>query len=138
MVQNFYGTTYSLDVGCKEYAYWGEFADRDGNAWPAYQHARGHHYRRRHGMPPNPPGKMLSAFQPKTCSATPSCRPVPTTEGGGVHWAAGNYAGGGWETGVEETMDKHRRATSNPSPRDQERLSPARPGPPLPGTNSPT
>ena len=36
MEQNFYGTTYSLDVGAKEYAYWGEFANRDGNAWPAY------------------------------------------------------------------------------------------------------
>jgi hypothetical protein len=28
------------------------------------------------------------------------------TDGGGVQWAAGPYAGGGWETGVDETMRK--------------------------------
>jgi len=27
-------------------------------------------------------------------------------ESGGVQWAAGNYSGGGWETGAEVTMEK--------------------------------
>ncbi len=105
MEQNFYGTTYSLDVGCKEYAYWGEFANRDGNAWPAYR------------MPvatvfapswyaTKPAGENVAAFKPEDMFRYTVLQAGANHEGGGVQWAAGNYPGGGWETGVEEVMDK--------------------------------
>jgi hypothetical protein len=105
MEQNFYGTTYSLDVGCKEYAYWGEFANRDGNAWPAWR------------MPvatifapswyaTKAAGENVAAFKPEDMFRYTILQAGANHEGGGVQWAAGNYAGGGWETGVEETMDK--------------------------------
>lgn len=105
MLQNWYGTSYSLDGGCKEYAYWGEFANRDGNAWPAFR------------MPvatifaptwyaTKAAGENVAAFKPEDMFRYTILQAGANHEGGGVQWAAGNYAGGGWETGVEETMDK--------------------------------
>lgn len=105
MEQNYYGTTYSLDVGCKEYAYWGEFASRDGNAWPTWR------------MPvatifapswwaTKAAGENVVTFTPEDMFRYTVLQAGANHEGGGVQWAAGNYAGGGWETGVEKTMDK--------------------------------
>ncbi len=105
MVQNFYGTTYSLDLGCKEYHHWGEFAQRDANAWPAFR------------MPvascfattwwsAEPAGKNTVVFTPEDMFRYTVLEAGANHEGGGVQWAAGNYAGGGWETGVDETMTK--------------------------------
>lgn len=105
MEQNFYGSTYSLDVGCKEYAYWGEFANRDGNAWPAWR------------MPvatifapswyaTKAAGENVVSFKAEDIFRYTILQAGANHEGGGVQWAAGNYAGGGWETGVEETMDR--------------------------------
>ena len=121
MEQNFYGSTYSLDVGCKEYAYWGEFANRDGNAWPAYR------------MPvatifapswyaTKPAGENVAAFKPEDMFRYTVLQAGANHEGGGVQWAAGNYAGGGWETGVEETMDKVAGYIKPIAACDQERL----------------
>jgi len=105
MEQNWYGTTYSLDVGCKEYAFWGEFASRDGNAWPAWR------------MPAatlfapswyatRPASETVTAYKAEDMFRYTVLQAGANHEGGGVQWAAGNYAGGGWETGVEETMDR--------------------------------
>ena len=105
MEQNWYGTTYSLDVGCKEYAFWGEFASHDGNAWPAWR------------MPvatmfapswyaTRPAGQTVTVYKAEDMFSYTVLQAGANHEGGGVQWAAGNYAGGGWETGVEETMDR--------------------------------
>ena len=105
MVQNFYGTTYSLDLGCKEYHHWGEFAQRDANAWPTY------------AMPvascfattwwsAERAGKNTVVFTPEDMFRYTAMQAGANREGGGVEWAAGNYTGGGWETGVDETMSK--------------------------------
>lgn len=105
MVQNFYGTTYSLDIGGKEYHHWGEFEQRDANAWPAYR------------MPvascfattwwsAEPAGRNTVVFTPEDMFRYTVLQAGANHEGGGMQWAAGNYAGGGWETGVDETMTK--------------------------------
>jgi len=105
MVQNFYGTMYSLDLGCKEYHHWGEFEQRDANAWPTCR------------MPvatcfattwwsAEPAGKNTVVFTPEDMFRYSVLQAGANHEGGGVQWAAGNYAGGGWETGVDETMTK--------------------------------
>ncbi len=102
--QNFYGTTYSCDVGVKEYHHWQQFENRDGGAWPAWD---------------IPVASVFAttwwAAKPKTAekavvySAEDMFRYTVlqagvNTLGGGMQWAAGPYAGGGWEPGVEETM----------------------------------
>lgn len=103
MVQNYYGTTYSLDLGCKEYHHWGEFANRDANAWAAYR------------MPvascfattwwsSEKAGKNTVVFTAEDMFRYTVLQAGANSEGGGMQWAAGNYAGGGWETGVDETM----------------------------------
>ena len=104
-LQNWYGTTYSLDGGCKEYAHWGEFADRNADAWPGYRMSVGATitptwYATR------PAGEDVVHYDPEGMFRYTVMQAGVNTEGGGVIWAAGNHAGGGWETGVEETMDR--------------------------------
>ncbi len=105
LLQNYYGNLYSLDVGVKEYHFWGEFTSSDGNAWPTW------------AMP------VATCFATTWWSATPAGKHTPRfsaedmfrytvlqagacSDGGGVQWATGPYVGGGWETGVDETMRK--------------------------------
>jgi hypothetical protein len=105
MEQNWYGTTYSLDVGCKEYAHWGEFANRDGNAWPAWRMPVGTIF-----VPSwfatKPAGENAVYFKAEDMFRYTVLQAGANHEGGGTQWAAGNYPGGGWETGVAETMDR--------------------------------
>lgn len=105
MLQNWYGTTYSLDGGCKEYSYWGEFADRNANAWPTYRMSVGT-VMSSNWYATKPAGENVVSFQPEGMFRYTVMQAGANTEGGGVIWAAGNYPGGGWETGVEETMDR--------------------------------
>ena len=105
MLQNWYGTTYSLDGGCKEYAYWGEFADRNANAWPTYKMSVGT-IMAASWYATKPAGENVVTFQPDGMFRYTVMQAGANTEGGGVIWAAGNYAGGGWETGVEEAMER--------------------------------
>jgi len=104
--QNYYGTVYSCDVGVKEYHHWQQFENRDGGAWPAWD------------IP------VASVFATTWWAAKPAKEPNTVvysaedmfrytvlqsganTRGGGMQWAAGPYAGGGWEPGVAETMTK--------------------------------
>lgn len=104
--QNYYGTIYSCDVGVKEYHHWQQFENRDGGAWPAWD------------IP------VASVFATTWWAAKPATEPSTVvysaedmfrytvlqaganTYGGGMQWAAGPYAGGGWEPGVAETMAK--------------------------------
>ncbi len=105
MLQNWYGTTYSLDGGCKEYSYWGEFADRNANAWPTWRMSVGT-VMASNWYATKPAGENVVSFQPEGMFRYTIMQAGANTEGGGVIWAAGNYAGGGWETGVEEAMDR--------------------------------
>lgn len=105
MLQNFYGTNYSCDVGVKEYHHWQEFENRDGGAWPAWH------------MPvascfattwwaAKPAGTATVVFTAEDMFRYTVLQAGVNTQGGGMQWAAGPYAGGGWETGVSETMRK--------------------------------
>jgi hypothetical protein len=105
MEQNWYGTTYSLDVGCKEYAHWGEFANRDGNAWPAWRMPVGTIFTPA-WWASKPARESAVYFKAEDMFRYSILQAGANHEGGGIQWAAGNYAGGGWETGVEETMDR--------------------------------
>lgn len=105
MLQNWYGTTYSLDGGCKEYSYWGEFADRNANAWPTYRMSVGT-VMASNWYATKPAGENVVSFQPDGMFRYTVMQAGANTEGGGVIWAAGNYAGGGWETGVGESLDR--------------------------------
>jgi hypothetical protein len=105
MEQNWYGTTYSLDVGCKEYAHWGEFANRDGNAWPAWRMPVGTIFTPA-WWASKPAGENATYFKAEDMFRYTVLQAGANHEGGGTQWAAGNYAGGGWETGVAETMDR--------------------------------
>lgn len=105
LLQNWYGTTYSLDGGCKEYAYWGEFTDRNANAWPTYQMSVGT-IMAASWYATKPAGVNVVTFQPDGMFRYTVMQAGANTEGGGVIWAAGNYAKGGWETGVAETMER--------------------------------
>jgi hypothetical protein len=104
MMQNFYGTNYSCDIGMKEYGPgWGEFRSSDGSRWPSY----------------NIPVTVIFASNWYATQATGTYVVRFSAEdmfrytvlqagtnriGGGVAWAAGNYWGGGWETNVLKTM----------------------------------
>ena len=105
MEQNWYGTTYSLDVGCKEYAHWGEFANRDGNAWPAWRMPVGTIFTPA-WWATKPAAESATYFKAEDMYRYTVLQAGANHEGGGTQWAAGNFAGGGWETGVAETMDR--------------------------------
>lgn len=104
MLQNYYGNLYSCDIGDKEYCHWGEFASRDGDAWPAYAMPVGsvisHSW-----LADIPEGQNTVPFSPEALFRYTVLQAGANTDGFGVQWAAGPYAGGGWETGVSETMD---------------------------------
>jgi len=100
ILQNDYGSIYNCDLGDREVI---SFGSSDENTWPA---------------PGVPSAAMISfnwwASEPKGHSGlrySPESifRYTVLTAGisgsaGGIAWAAGNYCGGGWETGVLETM----------------------------------
>ena len=105
MMQNFYGTNYSCDIGATEISYWGSWVPgTDPNNWPAT------------GRPMSMVmGGSWAAVQPEGNPATRYDAPamfrltvlragVNSTDGGGINWAAGPYPGGGWEDGVLAQM----------------------------------
>ena len=105
MVQNYYGTLYSCDLGDKEYHHWQEFASRDGGTWPANRMPVGT------CLAPTwwasrPAGTNTVVFSAEDMFRYTVLQAGVNTDGGGVQWAAGPYAGGGWETGIDETMRK--------------------------------
>ncbi len=105
MIQNFYGNLYSCDVGDKEYCGWGEFAKADGSAWPAYTMPVGTCFATT-WWSGTPSGKNTVRFSAEDMFRYTVLEAGANSEGGGVQWATGPYMGGGWETGVEETMRK--------------------------------
>jgi hypothetical protein len=105
MVQNYYGTLYSCDVGDMEYHHWREFESRDGGFWPANRMAVGTCFAST-WFAVKPAGTNTVVFSAEDMFRYTVLQAGVNTEGGGVQWAAGPYAGGGWETGVDETMQR--------------------------------
>lgn len=107
MIQNNYGNLYSCDVGDQEIFYSGAYDPAaDPNTWPAS------------GNPMSmvmgsifwasqPVGNAVARYNANEMFRMTVLRAgVNSNTGGGVKWAAGPYAGGGWETGVLSTMEQ--------------------------------
>ena len=103
MGQNYYGTLYTCDFGDLEYHHWREFANRDGGFWPANRMPVGTCFATT-WMAVRPAGTNTVVFSAEDMFRYTVLQAGVNTEGGGVQWATGPYAGGGWETGVDETM----------------------------------
>ncbi|KAL5364210.1 glycoside hydrolase superfamily [Aspergillus floccosus] len=101
LIHNDYGNLYGLDMGMKEYGGWGEFAQPNESLWPSYT-------------------KPVAAIFTETWWAANVTNTVrysarsmlrytafqagSNSQGGGIAWAAGPYADGGWEPGVMPTL----------------------------------
>ena len=118
MMQNDYGNLYTADIGNKEIFYHNGFDTPDGDQWPSYK------------IPISvvvgsifwaafPEGKMEPAqksakvgfnkwipYTPEAMFRYTALQAGSNTDGGGTLWAAGPYAGGGWESGVLDRMKK--------------------------------
>ncbi len=105
MIQNFYGTLYSCDIGDIEYHHWREFENTDGKMWPASTQPVGTCFATT-WFADKPQGTNTVVFSAEDMFRFTLLQAGTNTEGGGVQWAAGPYADGGWETGVDETMRK--------------------------------
>jgi Alpha-L-fucosidase/F5/8 type C domain len=116
MMQNDYGNLYTADLGNKEIFYHNGFDTPDGDQWPSYK------------IPISvvvgsifwaafPEGKTEPAqksekvgfnkwipYAPEAMYRYTVLQAGSNTDGGGTLWAAGPYAGGGWESGVLERM----------------------------------
>ncbi len=103
ILQNYFGNIYTCDMGDKEYCHSEEFAFNIDENWPC------------HAMPVAPVfTKHWSAykrqdynsvyFSPESMFRYTVLQAGANTDGGGVQWATGPFAGGGWDTGVVETM----------------------------------
>jgi len=118
MMQNDYGNLYSADLGNQEVFYNHSFASADGDQWNSYK------------IPISivtgsifwaafPEGKIEPAqtsdkvgfnkwvqYSPESMFRYTALQAGSNTDGGGVIWAAGPYAGGGWESGVLDRMQR--------------------------------
>lgn len=118
MMQNDYGNLYTADLGNMEVFYNHSHNTPDGDQWTAYK------------IPITivagsifwaafPEGKMEPAQKSAKVGFNPWIQYTPesmfrytvlqagsNTDGGGTLWAAGPYAGGGWEAGVLDRMKK--------------------------------
>ncbi len=103
MIQNYYGNNYGCDIGQMESLnYTGAFSQPSGT-WPAQT------------MPialmmssgwsaTTPVGVNTVRFSAEDMFRYTVLQAGANTDGGGVTWASGPYAGGGWETGVLPAM----------------------------------
>jgi len=105
MMQNDYGSLYSNDLTMMEYHHWREFQNRDGGAWPALRIPVAACFATT-WWAAKPAGNNTVVYSAEDMFRYTVLEAGANTFGGGVAWAAGPYAGGGWETGVKETMEK--------------------------------
>jgi autotransporter-associated beta strand protein len=107
MMQNYYGTPYSCDIGATEVSYWQSWVPgTNPNNWPAtgrpMSMVMGSNW-----SATQVPGIYTPRYNTTEMFRMTVLRAgVNSTDGGGVNWASGPYAGGGWETGVLEQMQE--------------------------------
>lgn len=104
--QNYYGTIYSCDLGVKEYHHWQQFENRDGGSWPAWDIPVASVFATTWWAAKPATGNNTVAYSAEDMFRYTVLQAGANTLGGGMQWAAGPYAGGGWEPGVVETMTK--------------------------------
>ena len=107
MMQNYYGDNYSCDIGATEVSYWQSWVPgTNPNNWPAtgrpMSMVMGSNW-----SATQVPGIYTPRYNTTEMFRMTVLRAgVNSTDGGGVNWASGPYAGGGWETGVLEQMQE--------------------------------
>ncbi len=105
MLQNYFGSIYTADIGDCEYCRSLEFAEADGGEWRANRMPVGACVGPKwwSSVPRNESAVIYSAEDMLRYTVLQA---GVNTLGGGVQWAVGPYYGGGWETGVAEVMQK--------------------------------
>lgn len=107
MMQNHYGDNYSCDIGATEVSYWQSWVPgTNPNNWPAtgrpMSMVMGSNW-----SATEVPGIFTPRYNTTEMFRMTVLRAgVNSTDGGGVNWACGPYAGGGWESGVLEQMQE--------------------------------
>jgi len=111
MIHNFFGSKYTCDIGDKEYHHGGPFKVApgaqyaDGAQWPSNAMPLGIVFAKT-WWAEAPEGTNTVVFTSEDMFRFTILQASANTDGGGAQWAAGPYPGGGWETGVDETMKK--------------------------------
>jgi alpha-L-fucosidase len=118
MMQNDYGNLYSADLGNQEVFYNHSFASADGDQWASYKIpisiVAGSIFWAAFPEGMDSPAQSSAKvgfnkwihYTPESMFRYTVLQAGSNTDGGGVIWAAGPYAGGGWETGVLDRMQK--------------------------------
>jgi hypothetical protein len=101
MLQNYYGNIYTCDIAHQEI--YKPFASRDGNTWPATSMPCGVIVSS-NWWACKPKGEYAALYSPESIFRYTVLKAGVSYSAGGTAWAAGNFPGGGWETGVLETM----------------------------------
>jgi hypothetical protein len=105
LMQNFYGTNYTNDVGMKEFFYWGEFSQSDGTMWPAFEIPVGVGISRSGWWAGSAKGTEVCSYSAEDMFRYTVLEAAVNTKGGGTAWAAGPYPyGAGWETDIRERL----------------------------------
>ena len=103
MVVNYNTQLYHCDIGQVEN--WGGIFSQPGGAWPTHSKPMGI-VMGGGWFASKPLGVNVVPFSAEEMFRYTVVQAGVNTDGGGVTWAAGPYAGGGWETGVVSTMQK--------------------------------
>jgi hypothetical protein len=118
MMQNDYGNLYSCDIGNLEVFYNHSHNTPDGDQWTAYKIpisvVTGSIFWAAFAEGKSEPAQKSAKvgfypwvkFTPEAMFRYTALQAGSNTDGGGTLWAAGPYAGGGWETGVLDRMRK--------------------------------
>lgn len=105
LMHNFYGTTYGLDLGMKEFFYWCEFASADGNQWPAFEIPTAVGISNKGWWAGASKGEDVCQYNAEDMFRYTVLQSSSNTKGGGTAWAAGPYPNGeGWEKNIKENM----------------------------------
>jgi autotransporter-associated beta strand protein len=101
MLQNYYGSIYSCDLGDKEV----NALSTDGNIWPAPDLPSAT-FISSAWWASKPSGQFSLRFSPESIFRYTVLNAGISSMSGGPAWAAGNYSGHGWEDGVLQTMQR--------------------------------
>ncbi|MBU3067693.1 alpha-L-fucosidase [Nocardia sp. NEAU-G5] len=106
LIQNNYGNLYGLDMGMKEYFGQQEFAQTNGDLWPGYAEPVAATMRGTGtSWWASETGGSVK-YSPQSMFRYTVLQAATDSEGGGMAWAAGPYAGGGWEPGVMPALQQ--------------------------------
>lgn len=104
LIHNFYGTTYGLDIGMKEYFNWCEFESAESNRWPSFEIPTAIGISEFGWWAGATENVIVCKYNPDDMFRYTVLQSATNTKGGGTAWAAGPYSGGGWEKNIKEYL----------------------------------